>query len=1356
MLTSNHNRPWKTVYYAITDEAFDHSDPELPLRSFLANNEVKSLLSAPLDVFLPPSAQTKSSFEQKTSAINVTPSANSRYDLKQIKEDALWLSEAVSVDQVSALRVAVVECQDRAAARLLSPFTEDELAGIREAAGNTKYSTTLPLSILSQPADPEDVKKEFESENARRKRLLDTYLVERSSFLAAFNIVIQAARLFQARENEISSESLKEPTWLEALGLELVKDFGKSNVFLSHSVEVIQKTIEDFEKGCGGFTDNATKEEIDIPWGRGLLAQVVHTAESIFDLVVSNPEATSSKNLLDWFRLVTNHKYFSTLETADPTIQALHATLQSLVATISLAMLKLAHTIDFLSDSSSPLELVEKPPGNEQYFLNKATIYQIQALFQNTAEEMDPVSIAGPAMLGWTAFLSFLRARVIDFQESIQENGSQQPVEYGDVLEQILNKDVEDSIDIMGLKAVNECKVFEVITALAQRLGTTIYAPHTSLTSVRMRLVLLDLIQHTTVIGYVPEVVEALLSVLCAGENYWDHVDADRIPASLNPVLAFFSQVDLVNTFLRNAASRYPLESAPFLQLVRGLASLPSTYRDATNHALLEFMNEVPVFTYQLPEDFRGYETVHEEENTNSIQLRHPVELFSSRTKTLYRSSTQALVIVDSDFTIHAGTQGRIVSDSGPRVALWFHKYSALKYFGKLLETYLTASNVIDAITGEAVERECVSDIIEILAALLFGLSQETSTSRGATEDATRVLELASAGLNRNRDIITVIFDIFEEELQRVSNMAGAEVSLDVLISCIHFMHALLPVYPRRVWPLLSQSKLIDTGRGGGRLGTIVEAVELVSGNYDFLISCALLYQAAVDELVLNVVRRRGSSKSSARYTEVNDCETGVSDQILSRTMLLFTKYFVDALESSSAWKFTDQRNRKQLLAITSTTFQTILDYTFGLVNDAAEGAQPLLGSLSPAASVIVDSFLSTSAGALRFQSFLKAYYDAFDGPPNTSFRSASRVWISYVQSMLILTSTLLRVCPRLNRGTTQFETQIFRCVPLIARLISVHQAFQSPTLKVFESLVLAATHHDSEPPSLLAHLGSFTSRNFIQVLCHIDKPLNRPECMSQTSNFLSVVVSSRQQWFSNYLLTGKTPKAALQKVDSEPNAQGLEKPFLIIVLEKLSLIKSLSQSETLNSLKFMALAQNFWPWTVYSSDKYEKYIKALLEFIGELKPIQQNKDPLDAIYQTRIAAYIGEIITMHIFHSRQTGSTIDFNTVEENLEYFGRFAAEVPGYNPSLHSNLKKNFSKRYNGVQIQAFQRTDLEDRELGKNYYYDQKISEKLLSYDAGWNGKQNNGMRNEVALANFNLSLVDAQIVSWLMFNAQVAC
>ena len=55
------------------------------------------------------------------------------------------------------------------------------------------------------------------------------------------------------------------------------------------------------------------------------------------------------------------------------------------------------------------------------------------------------------------------------------------------------------------------------------------------------------------------------------------------------------------------------------------------------------------------------------------------------------------------------------------------------------------------------------------------------------------------------------------------------------------------------------------------------------------------------------------------------------------------------------------------------------------------------------------------------------------------------------------------------------------------------------------------------------------------------------------------------------------------------------------------------------------------------------------------------------------------------------------------------------------------------------------NLEQRPLGPEYFYDTPIMNKTLHYDAAW--RRRGGFGTEVATANVNLSLVDAQIVSF---------
>jgi nuclear pore complex protein Nup188 len=159
------------VFSAIESTRQNSHASQIAVENYLTTPTVRALLARPFDSS-PPTAQTKSVFETKTSAINVTPSSDARYDIKQLKEDALWLSASAKIDEVSALRIVVQECQARTTAKLLGRFSEAELASIRESAGDSKFSSPVTASLLSRGADITELQVDFVTDDNRRQRIL--------------------------------------------------------------------------------------------------------------------------------------------------------------------------------------------------------------------------------------------------------------------------------------------------------------------------------------------------------------------------------------------------------------------------------------------------------------------------------------------------------------------------------------------------------------------------------------------------------------------------------------------------------------------------------------------------------------------------------------------------------------------------------------------------------------------------------------------------------------------------------------------------------------------------------------------------------------------------------------------------------------------------------------------------------------------------------------------------------------------------------------------------------------------------------------------------------------------------------
>jgi nuclear pore complex protein Nup188 len=1060
-------------------------------------------------------------------------------------------------------------------------------------------------------------------------------------------------------------------------------------------------------------------------------------------------------------------------------------------------MLNLPYTLDYVSDPTNTQDVSSDTSIDEAFILNTRTFTEIQEIFLQAADTGSDT--VGPALLAWGLILRELNIRV-EFKKGARQIDAESynprsstdseiaptPDPYEQTLEEIKSALDEDPIDLLARRAVNTCQVFQTVAALSLRLGNTSVGLLSNSVTTRMRMYLLDLIKNSTIVGYIPEIIEATLAILTGAENYWDILDSDPIDVDNDPVTMFLQDEVLINALLINARFRYPWEALPFLQIIRALASCSACYGGEEFQSALTFLESIPMFTYTFEEDFNGYETVQEEENANNIRLTQPVFLFEPRLKGFRNFGGQhrplAVARIDEDFCIPARTCGRIISDSGPKVAFWFHQYHGLKYFGKLLETFLAASDEVDATTHKPVDRDSVSEIIEIIATLLLSIAKSAHENPNSSEDARRILEIASSGLNRNRDIISVIFDIFEEELQNQSACSGSDVPLEVLISCLHFIHAMIPISPGRVWPLMSRTALLGLNRGNGKLPSIVESVELLSGRYGFLISCCRLYESLVEDFASNAIRRRSRAKSSARLNDGDeDLGTGIPDQVLAKILHAFTRYLVDALESSPGWKFTEQSDRQRISELIARTYTRVLEYAYGIetsmdtreedpakLNRLLKPGKPtakkekstkIMEPLMPSALLLVDSFLSPSSGTLRFQPLLRSYYDGLQTPDMALLPNHLSLWTAQVNAILAFSKTLLRVSTLLGRPPSQLETQLFKVSSLIARLYVVSDTYQTSVIALFESLIVTASNNTSEPPSLLGHLGPQTAKNFLHVLSNLDRPLSRDENVRNIWDFLSRVVSSRQQWFANYLLTGKTPREALTAKTTGKELASLDKPLLTTALEALSGINELAKTEALPMLKFVTLAQNFWPWTVCNSPKYAAFIKAIADFVGHFKPIQQSTKlevAIDACHQTRTGAYIAEILAMHLFHARQTGLPSSMTELLPNLSYFTRFAVAVPSYNNSLHALLKQNFEARYPGCTLRDLKRTTLEEHQYGKEYFYDLELADKMLSMTEAWTGRSDNGLRAELANANVNLSLVDTQIVStWTFFSEDPA-
>lgn len=270
----------------------------------------------PFSPFPAPTPQTKASFETKTSAINVVPSPQGRYDIQQIKDDSLWLSRETNVDEVAALRIAVLEWQSRPALKLL----REDLGDTAKVAGNASSQVAFAASHSSLLARSSFVGRDatptFDTADARRQRLLEVYLSERRFIVKTCEHIVFAA-LCESTSQDANGKSTDNSGWVAKLGHDILSAWNihgnvrdtKKNFFIG-AVEAIDTRLKSLEYGSGWPRDEDSHQELEMAFARNQILEMIHTMQIMLMLLESSTKISRSDACLKWFRLMATFGFF--------------------------------------------------------------------------------------------------------------------------------------------------------------------------------------------------------------------------------------------------------------------------------------------------------------------------------------------------------------------------------------------------------------------------------------------------------------------------------------------------------------------------------------------------------------------------------------------------------------------------------------------------------------------------------------------------------------------------------------------------------------------------------------------------------------------------------------------------------------------------------------------------------------------------------------------------------------------------------------------------------------------------------------------------------------------------------------
>lgn len=320
---------WKTTYIGLSQLG------EVPgnssLQKHVTDRQTVDLLTRPFSPYSPPTPQSKSYFETKTSAINVLPSAQGRYNIKEIQDDTRWLSTTTNINEIEALRIAVLEWQTRPAERLLLGSPHDDATDYRKTLSVNGLAASFQRSTQSRPpSSNQDASKTFDSAEARRDRLLSIYLSERRYILKTSEHLLSVAVFGAAQPEKLAEPSLgskskgkspKRPErsersdWIEEVGNDiyaiwnvdgLMEDSGEN--FIVTAVKALQFRVDSTERGSGWF-EQEPRDTIEAAWARNQSLEIIHIMQAMLTLLNSSTNVTRCDSLVAWFRFVAKYSF---------------------------------------------------------------------------------------------------------------------------------------------------------------------------------------------------------------------------------------------------------------------------------------------------------------------------------------------------------------------------------------------------------------------------------------------------------------------------------------------------------------------------------------------------------------------------------------------------------------------------------------------------------------------------------------------------------------------------------------------------------------------------------------------------------------------------------------------------------------------------------------------------------------------------------------------------------------------------------------------------------------------------------------------------------------------------------------
>lgn len=1392
---------WRTAYRALCNE--DSALSSSSLEQFLSDNDTVALLSKALNPFPGPSQKSAQELDTKTAPINVSQNSNGHYKLDEIKADTKWLSQEMQIDELVALRMAVIEWQERAADQLLNTAlnppssASGQVALSSSALGKSSFNFTA--SINGQASRPA---LDFASEDVRRRRLIDVYLSEKAHLVRLSADLVTRSAVGKSDIQGQHVGSLREHArrnWIDDLA---AKVFGtlcsggqrtEHEIFCSSNIETIAShvdAVQDAKKWPKRFQDNAEEAQVYVT---ALYTELV----ALLRLLLSNlyaldgiPSATLVRR---WFSVMDSCDYLNEL----PTLFAECDAAQILVSVVSLEILKLQLVLGEV-ERAAGIELSGSTSMEGYYYAkDNACMSFLTNTFHRAATSR--LICAAPAIYAWSIMTmaigtlagQYRVARENRIEQAEKASGStaddQRMRDYRSEFENLYNEAIivrewessnSTTSQVFFRAAVDDMNVNYLITMLSSKVNGIFGSDTESATGFMCKEALLDLLREgLDFVQYDTPVLNAVLSVLnpaefCSSSNRQSSILAGKM----------YHDEGLFRTHLLDQAlKRYPYELSPLLRLSTALANVENVNGSSDGMPkIVAQLDSMPFYTQIVHTLFSDYILSRPELGNNEIELTVDIPMFAQRGQSLFGTTSRRALPSTStasdissgerwrDLFVPTGSKGRIIKHNKPYILNLQHEHSGLEYLGLLLSTFTPGGDIKQAAPDVVLDRPTAAEIVTLFTSLLSATLEQSSSS----DNAAHLLVCLSGALRNEQDIVTVISEVLESELQAHLDQKVYEGSLDVVLACVQFLDQLVKIFPERVWSILLRSSLLGVQDGAVSLAAVVGGAEIPIGRYHFLNACTQLHASLLDDALFGLVKRKAvAARSNHRFAQEDDSLDATPDRTMSAVLNSFQKILLDVLQNLPNWKFHLRQERCSITINILDAFSKLLNTTYG-VDVAKDPSTRLTNVLAPAAEALLNVSSPQSGSSPIVSTFSRLLPEGLPIAEDALLIHVRGLLMEQVKSSFRFLALLMRITKTgidlsikgvkpasdeqikaAGRRTRNLATDLIKQLPTLATLLVSDHSLKADLFPLLSELVEALGSGDEDPPSILAQLEPRAQEALLSVTTQLDRPLCDVQVERRVWDFLSTVMGSKQSYFAAFLLTGQLPK---KRVNRHETNTGKAKSILTYVLDQLSAISILPPERANGMLKFVTTAQQVWVWANTEIRSHSDFLKNTLAWIDTLWAAPRDPSPGASIISAKeceMASYLCNIYAFSIHAGLETGDKTVLKSLIPKLKFLREHGVTVNAFNRSLHRNLTENLKRKFPHADLSDFKRTAVNPATYGTDFFYDRAFATSVLRHDVSWHGGnkgRKQGFSDEFARANANLSLLDAQsklLTSW---------